>query len=206
MAAPYKLTYFNMAGRAEPIRLAFAYGGIAYEDERINFPDWPARKPTTPLGSMPYLTFGDGSTLTQSFAILHFAGKLAGLVPESPLELARADEVLGVIEDVIVPFASVSREPVEIKKAKRESFAAEGAPRFLAYLERRLHDNGGQFYVGQSLTIADLASYNAVTNFRSGFFDFVSPSLLDPFPLLRAHADHVRAHPRLAAHFAAHSK
>jgi hypothetical protein len=31
MAGPFKLTYFNMTGRAEPIRLAFAYGGIAFE-------------------------------------------------------------------------------------------------------------------------------------------------------------------------------
>ena len=40
----FKLTYFNVAGRAELIRLIFAKSGTAFEDERIEFADWPARK------------------------------------------------------------------------------------------------------------------------------------------------------------------
>lgn len=38
----YKLTYFNMTGLGEPIRMLFAYGGIKYEDNRIETEDWPA--------------------------------------------------------------------------------------------------------------------------------------------------------------------
>ncbi|KAM8803993.1 hematopoietic prostaglandin D synthase isoform 2-T2 [Rhynchonycteris naso] len=41
----YKLTYFNMRGRAEIIRYIFAYLDIKYEDHRIEQADWPEIKP-----------------------------------------------------------------------------------------------------------------------------------------------------------------
>nr|XP_048703085.1 hematopoietic prostaglandin D synthase isoform X2 [Caretta caretta] len=49
----YKLTYFNLRGRAEIIRYLFAFSGIKYEDHRIEQADWPKIKPSlagqTPL-------------------------------------------------------------------------------------------------------------------------------------------------------------
>uniref|UniRef100_A0AAZ3P9J1 glutathione transferase n=1 Tax=Oncorhynchus tshawytscha TaxID=74940 RepID=A0AAZ3P9J1_ONCTS len=40
----YKLTYFNMRGRAELPRYIFAYAGIAFEDRRVEWRDWPSIK------------------------------------------------------------------------------------------------------------------------------------------------------------------
>uniref|UniRef100_A0A4W5LIS7 glutathione transferase n=1 Tax=Hucho hucho TaxID=62062 RepID=A0A4W5LIS7_9TELE len=40
----YKLTYFNMRGRAELPRYIFAYAGIAFEDRRVEWKDWPSIK------------------------------------------------------------------------------------------------------------------------------------------------------------------
>lgn len=40
----FKLTYFNIRGLGEPIRWLFAYGGIEYEDNRIERDDWPTLK------------------------------------------------------------------------------------------------------------------------------------------------------------------
>ena len=42
--ADFKLTYFNVCGRAELTRLIFAKSGTAFEDDRIEFADWPAKK------------------------------------------------------------------------------------------------------------------------------------------------------------------
>lgn len=37
MASKYKLTYYNLRARGEPIRLVLAYAGVDYEDVRIPF-------------------------------------------------------------------------------------------------------------------------------------------------------------------------
>lgn len=42
----FKLTYFNVKALAEPTRYLFAYGGIEYEDVRINEEEWAALKPS----------------------------------------------------------------------------------------------------------------------------------------------------------------
>jgi len=42
----YKLTYFEMRGRGEIVRLVFAAAGVHYEDHRIDMSDWPAMKPS----------------------------------------------------------------------------------------------------------------------------------------------------------------
>lgn len=44
MAPKYKLTYFNLRGRGELIRLILAQAGVEYEDIRIEKDKWPAMK------------------------------------------------------------------------------------------------------------------------------------------------------------------
>ena len=38
----YKLTYFDIRGRAEMTRMTFAAAGVEFEDCRVQFQDWPA--------------------------------------------------------------------------------------------------------------------------------------------------------------------
>lgn len=40
----YTLSYFNVRGRAEPIRMLFALAEVDYTDKRISHVDWPALK------------------------------------------------------------------------------------------------------------------------------------------------------------------
>eukprot|EP00069_Balaena_mysticetus_P004346 bmy_17236T0 len=70
----YKLTYFNMRGRAEIIRYIFAYLDIKYEDHRIEQSDWPEIKSTLPFGKIPILEV-DGLNLHQSLAIARYLTK-----------------------------------------------------------------------------------------------------------------------------------
>lgn len=42
----YKLTYFDLRAIAEPARLTLHYAGVAFDDERISWEQWPALKPS----------------------------------------------------------------------------------------------------------------------------------------------------------------
>merc|ERR1711892_1067414 len=103
--ASVKLTYFNLRARAEPIRLLLAYGGIKYEDERItpSWEDpapWAARKPQTPYGQLPVLTW-NGTMISQSMACARFIAKEIGVAGRTNLECAQVDEVIDAIQDLI---------------------------------------------------------------------------------------------------------
>ena len=41
--------------RGEAARLAMVIGRVPFEDDRVKFADWPARKPGTPFGALPVL-------------------------------------------------------------------------------------------------------------------------------------------------------
>ena len=55
-------------------RPALFIAGVEFIDDRIEFPSWPARKPTTPYGALPVLEW-EGKQLAQSNAIMRFIGR-----------------------------------------------------------------------------------------------------------------------------------
>lgn len=46
MAPRFTLTYFDIRGKAEVIRLMFAASGVEFEDKRIAVEDWSKIKPS----------------------------------------------------------------------------------------------------------------------------------------------------------------
>jgi len=91
-----KLLYFNIAGKAEAIRLAFHYGGIDFEDYRFaDRTEFMKMKESGELqfGQVPALVVG-GQTLTQSAAILRYVGKQAGLYPSDDVVAAQVDAII----------------------------------------------------------------------------------------------------------------
>ena len=53
--ANYKLTYFDLKGRAEPIRMLFELANQPYEDCRVPFDKWAELKPQFPFHQLPIL-------------------------------------------------------------------------------------------------------------------------------------------------------
>jgi hypothetical protein len=62
----YKLTYFNMRGRGEPIRLIFALARQPFEDHRIEFTEWANYKHNTPSGVLPMLEISEQHGLSMA--------------------------------------------------------------------------------------------------------------------------------------------
>ena len=53
MSTAETLQYFNLGARAQPIRNAYKYGNVEFEDKRYEFGEWPTIKPDCPLGQLP---------------------------------------------------------------------------------------------------------------------------------------------------------
>jgi len=192
-----KLTYFPIPGRAGPIRLAFAYGGVDFEDERIPHPEFGARKAAGafPLGSVPVLEV-NGTVYCQSTAILRYAGKLSGLYPEDPLEALAVDQVIDTVaeaSDLLGP--SMREENQEKKLEMRKELVEHKLPKFFAAVNKWV-SNG--YVAGNKLSIADLLVFGVFVHFTSGRLDGIDVAWLPTnYPNIAKTAQLVKSDPKL---------
>jgi prostaglandin-H2 D-isomerase / glutathione transferase len=198
-----KLTYFDFGGRAEPIRLAFHVGGIAFEDNRIQSREsFLELQPEMPFGRVPTLEIDGKVTMSQSFAILRYAGGLAGLYPSDADDLAalRIDELLAVLDQLQnIWYPAFATQDPEKQRALREVVVKETIPQYLGGLDKRVAGWAKPYATGEKLTIADLAIYGIIDFLKSS--EQLSGTVVGSFPaLLTIHAL-VRADAKVAAYY-----
>jgi len=200
--ADLKLIYFDFdGGRGEPARLALSIAGIAFEDDRVSFQDWPNRKADMPFASIPVLEC-DGRTLTQSNAINRYVGRLTGLYPSDPWQAALCDEAMDAVEDIVMQIVPTFSMPEEEKKTRREALAAGPIPLFLSGLGKRLAANGDAYFADNRLTIADLKVFVWLRQLKSGNLDHVPTDLPDRIaPNLVAHLERMKNEPGVRAYY-----
>jgi glutathione S-transferase len=201
------LTYFDFDGsRGETARLTMHLGGLAFEDRRIARQDWAAVRDQFPFQALPVLEV-DGKVIAQSNTINRYLGKLAGLYPEDDWQAARVDEVMDAVEDLTTRIGATIRMEDEAKQKAREALAAGPIPRFLQQLDARLAAGGGDWFVENRLTVADLKCYILVRWLKSGVLDGIPADIVDRYsPLLVKHLERVKGHPKIAAYYAARKK
>lgn len=199
----YKLTYFDIdGGRAEPIRIAFHAAGIDFEDDRLSFSEFGAMRHTTRFNSLPVLEI-DGAMVTQSNAMCHYVGKMAGLYPADDLQALYCDEVLGALEDLshyIVRTFGLQGE--QLQRARQE--LVDGwLTVYLRGLEALLIRGGGEYFADNQLTVADLKAFVQTRSLRSGNLDHVPTDLVQRLaPKLVEHQERVQGDPRVVAYYA----
>ena len=201
------LTYFDFdGGRGEPARLALHIGGVDFEDRRIPGQDWPKLRDQMPLQAMPVLEVG-GTAVTQSNAILRYAGKRAGLYPKDDLQALLCDELLDASEDLGSRVGATIALNDEQKKSARVELAAGAIPRHLQYFAQKLEAAGGTWFCEKRLTVADLKIAGLIRWLRSGALDHIPKNLVDSTaPSLVQHVERVMSEPKIAAYYKARSK
>lgn len=155
----YKLTYFDGLGLAELIRLIFVQAEVSFKDVRIDDKDWDTIKPTVTYGVLPTLET-EGQTFFQSIAIARYLARKFGLAGKTELEHLKVDIVIDTFEDAYKPISAYYRfeDGDKRKEELKNTYANETLPRFLGTLEKLLksNKNGDEYFVGDSLTWADL--------------------------------------------------
>ncbi|MBU6159831.1 MAG: glutathione S-transferase family protein [Myxococcales bacterium] len=199
-----KLTYFDAVGRGEPIRVALFLSGLAFEDHRVQYPEFAALKAQGifPLGSVPVFTI-DGVPYAQTASVLRYVARLGNtdLYPNDPLTALRVDTVLDTFNDTLASALTPSfREQDPARKLElRAAFAAGPLQTCCGYAERVLGETDGPFVGGNTLTIADIVVALQVLSIRNGVLDGLSAGHLASFPRVNALADAYLAHPGIQA-------
>jgi glutathione S-transferase len=155
----YKLTYFNGKGPAEIIRLILVAADVPFEDNRLSFEEFAKVKSTLPFQQLPVFEINGNITLCQSQAIARYLARKYNLAGKTELEQVRADMIVDCIQDTLNPTGPFYREQDPVKKAElKRKYIEEQLPVFLTNLEALLvaNNSGDSFFVGDSLTWADL--------------------------------------------------
>jgi len=130
--------------------------------------------------NVPLLEMSDGKVYTQSSAVLRAIGRMGNLLPKNDDGLYRTDKLIEDSEDLrgesykaFVTWGATQE--------KADAFIESVLPLHLGNLERQLKESSGGYFVGDTLTLADVACYDAVVNFGSNRV----PTALDAFPDLK---------------------
>ena len=217
------LTYFPIMGRAEPIRLAAAIGGVPFTNKAVTREEWAGIKRHTPLGQLPTLSVlqpgKEYLVAPHAVAILRYIGKLSGLYPLDDIEAVHVEFMIETIVEVIsmlevtvtgtvksLIFDELWEEDQILEIQRRLASNQEcGLPFFLRFFESVLERS--KWLVGKNLTIADLTLYHLVgwldgsldSGIYGGKLGAVDSSILDDYPLVRQHKELVQNYPGATA-------
>mmetsp|Transcript_294 Transcript_294/g.806 ORF Transcript_294/g.806 Transcript_294/m.806 type:complete len:231 (-) Transcript_294:341-1033(-) len=180
-----KVTYFPIAGRAEPLRLALTISGIPFEDIRLKG-NWPEVKGSTPWGQVPVLELSDGTRMAQAKSLVRFVGRQTSpqLYPDDPYLAQRVDELVDAVEDMAATVREAGKGlEGDAKLAARKEAAESGT--IYAWLAKingfiRTYGSGG-YSIGSQLTTADLALFCSTCSLVSGVFDGIPLDCVNKF-------------------------
>jgi len=203
MPTNYKLTYFPLRGRGEPIRWLFAQAGVPFEDHRVKKEDWPALKPKTPMGHLPVLEVDGNKQLAQSVSIARYLGREFGLAGDTSFDQALADMYVDGYVDmiskwVVYPASIRTGEPEAKQKELFNTFVAETHVPFLDRYEKFLAANGTGYFVGKKLTWADVVIAEWIQNFTEQY----DPAALKGHPKMNEHMKMVSGLPGIKKYIA----
>lgn len=199
----YRLTYFDFdGGRAEPIRIAFHAAGIAFEDNRISFPEFGEMRKSLRFSAVPLLEI-DGAAVSQSNSIGRYVGKMAGLYPEDNLQALYCDEAMDALEDLLHFTVQTFGLEGEALKLAREKLAAGRMSTYLRGFDQLLTRGGGEYFADNRLTMADLKMFVQTRSLCAGTLDHIPADIVEKLaPGLVGHMERVQNDPVVAAYYA----
>jgi len=194
--------------RAEVSRLALHLGKVPFENVTSMNLQALRESGKATLGQMPILEV-DGKTCVQTGAIARYCGKQSGLYPrDDDWAAAKIDEIIDTATDITVAVGKTMRvDDAAVKAAGRAELAATTLPKYLTALEKMMSENGSTgFYVGNKMTIADLAMWRMWGWIAGGILDGIPTTLLDAYPQVKKHTEAIGAVPEVAAWMARYKK
>lgn len=190
--------------RAEVSRLALHLGGVEFEDKRIDFKTFK-ESGKAPFGQAPILEV-DGKVISQTGAIARYCGKQGGFYPrDDDFAAAKIDELIDTATDITSCIGPTMRMEEAEKLEARKKLVADKLPMYFSALEGIMKANGSTgFFVGNKMTIADLAMWRLFGWIKGGVLDGIPTDVMDSYPLLIKLFDDMDSHPKIKAWMDSH--
>jgi len=159
------LTYFQIRGKAEPIRLLLEECGVEYGDVRIGRSEWYggkkqeySEKGWSPFGQMPLIEIG-GQHYAQMLSIMRYFAEKHKLYAETLEDRLRCDMIAQGAEDWREDYSNVVYSS-NFDQANPK-YIAETLPKYTKVFDNLLkqRENGDVFFVGKQLTYCDFVVY-----------------------------------------------
>lgn len=199
-----KLTYFDIdGGRGEPIRLILHWAGIDFEDFRFPFADFAEVRKNTPFSQVPTMLIDD-QTITQTNALCRYFGKQAELYPKDDYQALLCDEVMNVVEDATNKLVATFGLTGDELKVARESLITNHLTTYLKWLDARLQKQGGVYFSGGQMSIADIKVFVWVRGLSAGHLDHIPTTLVEELaPTVFKHLNHLLQQEKIKAYYSA---
>ena len=203
-----KIIYFDLPfWRAEISRLPLFIANIDFEDFRPSDDEWDYAKENgkmkdgtkIPFSELPVLSI-NGESIAQTMAIARICGKLGGMYPEDIIEAGKVDQIVVAVENINALLSPSMKEsdPTK-KKAMRKELTSNELPTYFGYLQDILSANSSEWFVGENMTIADLAVWSLLGWIASGVIDDISAEVIRPFDGLVGLYNEINKNPRVRA-------
>lgn len=195
----YRLHYWAKRGRAEQIRVLLNELDQPYEDVHLageSFAALRARRPRVLwFGTVPMLEDGD-FRLVQGPVILSYLARRHGIAPARLEDAARADAIAWGAEDLRIEYFDVWRDDTDARQASL--VRGHWSDRYLPGFDDLLAQNGTGFFVGDSLTHADIAVWDILDSMTT----WVAGATLDGWPRIAEFYAGIKSRPQIAAYLA----
>ncbi|MDB4027206.1 glutathione S-transferase [Candidatus Thioglobus sp.] len=201
-----KIIYFDLPfWRAEISRLPLFIANIDFEDFRPSDEEWDYAKENgkmkdgtkIPFSELPVLSI-NGESIAQTMAIARICGKLGGMYPEDIIEAGKVDQIVVAVENINALLSPSMKESDPLKKkAMRKELTSNELPTYFGYLQDILSANSSEWFVGENMTIADLAVWSLLGWIASGVIDDISAEVIQPFEGLVKLYNQINKNPRV---------
>lgn len=146
-----------------------------------------------PNAKIPVLELDDGTTLSESNAILNYLAEGSAFLPDDKLARAKVLQWQFFEQYSHEPYIAVARYIalyLGLPESRREEYAAKqsGGHKALAVMEKQLALT--PFLAGQHYTIADISLYGYTHVAHEGGFDLAA------YPRIGAWLEKIQSHPR----------
>jgi len=189
------LTYFDILGRGEQIRLWFADKEVKYKDIRVTGDEWPAIKKTFPWGKIPVLNDTMGHIYADSEGIAVVLTTDAGVWPSDQYVAGELMSYAGASEDLRISMNDNFPDNSTDNQRKFLPIFQD----WLGYFEKNLDHNGLMPYLsGASFTAIDTRVWDILNQITMQLTLY--PDVLKPYAKANAFYTAVETRPNIAAY------